>query len=100
MEITSQSMLDSLASGEKSRLERLEINGYPALRHEITGTVDLTRLMYVQTTIEGKDAFYQVLGWTLASRADKARGFFDTATETFRELQEPLDKVDRPRPSG
>jgi hypothetical protein len=69
--------------------KELTVGGHRAIRHVLTGTSELTNLVYIQTTVECERGFHQILGWTLASRAGTARKVIETAVATFRELDEP-----------
>jgi len=87
VEITTQSLIAALSSAETVGPEELQIDGGPALRYEITGTNDLANVFYVQTTVEGSRGFYQVLGWTLKSRAGAARDTLIETAASFREVE-------------
>lgn len=85
-DVTSNAMLESMIDGEKSRAERIEINGLPAIRYEISGTIDNLRIDYIQTTVEAPDAFHQLLGWTIRSRRDTALPTISQAIQTAHPL--------------
>ena len=44
------------------------IGSNPAVQYEIRGQVDGVSVVYLHTTIEGDDRYYQVVGWTTADR--------------------------------
>lgn len=61
------------------------VNGKSASRFEIAGTVKGIRANYVITVAEGKDSYYQIVTWTLASKFDKNKPVLVAASDSFRE---------------
>jgi hypothetical protein len=63
--------------------ERRTVGGFAALQYEIEGFFQQTRIKYLHTTIAGRRAFHQVLGWATYSRYD--RQTFERLLEGFSE---------------
>ncbi len=47
------------------------INGAPALEYEMEGNITNERVWYKLAVVEGKQHYYQILGWTIAQRQEK-----------------------------
>jgi len=45
-----------------------EVNGDPAVQYEIRGQVEGVPVVYLHTTVQGVDNYYQVVGWTSRDR--------------------------------
>ena len=71
------------------------VAGCQAIQFEIEGFHDNTWLKYLHTTVAGRRAFHQVIGWATQSRYQ--RGVFDAVLEGFAELPGP-DPIRRPPP--
>lgn len=71
----------------------LEVNGMKGLQYEIKAKIDLADgeemktldLNYLHTTIEGKNRFYQVVGWTLEEHYSKHVETMKGIVQTLRE---------------
>ena len=85
--VTSQSLLGLLEEGTKSDFEMIEINGLRTFQCEITGVSELTKIVYLHTTIEGELCYYQVLAWTLPSKMPAAMEVFKEVIPSFKELK-------------
>ncbi len=88
--ITSQNIVSATNNYQISEPEHLDINGNHGIRYYITGTIDRTKVKYIQTTIEGRKAFYQILTWTIPSKSKEAFEVFEQAVQSFREVDEQL----------
>ncbi len=75
-----------LRSKQISAPRHLQIGGRPALQYEIHGVVDTTRIVYWHTSVEGVDHYYQVIAWTVASRAAGNAPKLRSVLTTFREI--------------
>ena len=64
----------------------LTIGGLRAAQHQVTGKYEGVKLVYWFTMIEGKNGFYQVVGWTLPSRQTVAEPVILDVINSFREL--------------
>ncbi|MGB3291482.1 MAG: hypothetical protein WBB01_00660, partial [Phormidesmis sp.] len=60
-----QEELDSFDGEERTAVS--SINDKPALQYEIEGEVDGVPIVYLHTTVQGTDDYYQVVGWTTQS---------------------------------
>lgn len=85
VEITIGNMINNIEDATTSGPQQLFINGNRAIRHQLEGTVDRIKIIYYQTTIAGRFAYYQILAWTLPSKAAKASAVFEEVVSTFRE---------------
>ena len=65
---------------------RLQIGGRPAVQREIHGVADGVRVLYWHTSIDGPNNYYQVITWTLASKAEQDRPKLRQIVTTFREV--------------
>ncbi len=84
-EITTQGIMDNIGGGTISAPKTLTINGLPAIRHEITGTVDRINVVYFHTSVEGKDRFFQFLCWTIRSKQGSALTEFEKVVNSIEE---------------
>jgi hypothetical protein len=66
--ITLARILTAVGSPEVDGPEPIEVAGYPAVQYRILGESDGTRIVYLHTTIDGPQAFSQVVQWTTPSR--------------------------------
>ncbi len=57
--------LDSFEGEERTGVS--SINGRSAVQYEIRGEVDGVPIVYLHTTVQGTDDYYQVVGWTAES---------------------------------
>ena len=81
-----QGVLDGLKGGKVvGDPKDLVINGRPAVQYAIEGVAENIPVLYLHTTIDGKDSFHQVLAWTLSSRAGTHRGVLEDVTNSFTE---------------
>jgi dihydrofolate reductase len=71
------------------------VGGADAVQFEIEGFHDNTWLKYLNTTVAGRRAFHQVIGWATQSRYD--RGVFEALLDGFAELP-GSDAIRRPPP--
>ncbi|MBU6950977.1 NINE protein [Hahella sp. HN01] len=63
----------------------VEINGLPARQVALTGSTGGVKVTYLITTVMGDAHFYQVLGWTLASRYDSKSEVLQAVAASFKE---------------
>lgn len=47
------------------------LNGAPALEYNMEGNITNERVWYKLAVVEGKEHYYQVLGWTILQRQEK-----------------------------
>lgn len=73
--------LENFESETKTEVTR--IDGRKALQYEIRGTVDDQPVVYLHTTVEGADGYYQVVGWTTADRYRENKDVLESVVESF-----------------
>jgi hypothetical protein len=86
-DITRTSLENSLKAVNESEPKQLTIDGKPALQYEIRGAYGSTNLIYLHTTIEGSNRYYQIVAWTTPSRWEKNRSTLEKITEYFHEIK-------------
>jgi hypothetical protein len=64
----------------------LTVGGLPAVQRVVTGKSEGIRIVYWFTMVEGKNSFFQVIGWTLPSRRGDAEPAIAEVIDSFREL--------------
>jgi hypothetical protein len=67
--------------------EERRVGGFRAVQYELDAAYDLSILTYLHTTVEGRRAFHQVLGWSTRSKFD--RPTFERLLDTFAERPGP-----------
>lgn len=60
------------------------LNGLNARQYEVRGRVDNLPIVYLHTTIEGEENYYQVVAWTTAENYAAAKGELQTVIGSFR----------------
>ncbi|MGD1856808.1 MAG: hypothetical protein ACFB2W_21445 [Leptolyngbyaceae cyanobacterium] len=60
------------------------LNGLDAVQYEVRGRVDNLPIVYLHTTVEGDDNYYQVVAWTTAENYGSAKGELQTVIQSFR----------------
>ncbi len=60
------------------------LNGNPAVQYEIRGTVDNQPVVYLHTTIKGREKYYQVVGWTTESSYQENEETLKRVVDSFR----------------
>jgi len=70
-----------------SVVKPLEINGNNSLQFKVSGVVENTNIDYLITYIEGKERYYLVMMWTLASKKSQVFPTFKAVMQTFTENQ-------------
>ncbi|MGK7872348.1 MAG: hypothetical protein AB4426_03240 [Xenococcaceae cyanobacterium] len=85
-QITSQILLENVKNAQvSSEPKELEINGRPAVQYEIRGSVDRIKIIYLHTTVDGKESFHQLVAWTLPSKFQKNRPVLESVINSFKE---------------
>jgi hypothetical protein len=85
VDITLSTLMSNIGNAVVENSEHIIINGYRAIRHKVRGDVDRTTIVYLQTTIEGDNAFYQIISWTLPSKEEISMEIFKNTILTFKE---------------
>lgn len=62
-----------------------QVNGNPAVQYEIRGQVDGVPVVYLHTTVQGVDNYYQVVGWTRRDRYADNREVLQAIIGSFEE---------------
>lgn len=62
----------------------MTISDMPAIRHELVLKVDGLKFHYLHTSIEGKEAYFQILGWASPSDLERYREDLEAITQSFR----------------
>ncbi len=60
------------------------LNGKPAVQYEIRGTVEGQPVVYLHTTVKGRDNYYQIVGWTTESQYRSSKGTLESIIQSFR----------------
>jgi hypothetical protein len=71
-DITCDAIFASLTNATMSEPKTLTINGLSAVQREISGSIDRIKISYLHTSLEGKEQYYQLLGWSVVSRKTQA----------------------------
>ena len=90
LETYAQTVLDNLAVSLDdptiSEARPLTLGGRPAVQYEVRGTVDRIRAVYWLTAVEGSSSYFQVLTWTIESKAEGNAQVLQDVVASFREL--------------
>lgn len=80
------SFLDRGMSQEQTEVKTdiTALNGLAAVQYEVRGRVDNLPVVYLHTTIEGAEDYYQVVAWTTAEDYDAAKGELQSVIGSFR----------------
>lgn len=73
----------NLQDPEVSEAEDRMIGEYPALHRRIFGISDKIRVVYLMSSVETADGFYQILTWTLPSREESAAPILQEVIDSF-----------------
>lgn len=84
-DLTRGALVGNLKNTGVSAPKQLTIGGLPAVQYEIRGTGFGLNLVYLHTTVDGKDHFHQILAWTLRSKFAKNGPILAKTTASFRE---------------
>lgn len=85
-------LLASVEKPEVSASESLTIQGRPARRRRVEGTIEKTRVAYHLVTIETKDTYYQLMAWTMPSREATMRPTIDEVIQSFTAAEQDGSK--------
>ena len=84
----------AMVDGAKSAIEGAEvgpprgltIDGLSAMQYQITGKANGIKIVFWYTMVDGKNGYYQLVGWTLPSKKAEAEPVITEVTSSFREL--------------
>ena len=79
-------MDDAITITKKSDVIDTVVNSMPARMIQIHGEIEGINAFYSVAYIEGKETYYQVMTWTLASKEKKNREKMDKLLYTLKEL--------------
>lgn len=68
----------------ETRTGLTSLNGKKAVQYEIRGIVDGTPVVYLHTTVQGNEDYYQVVGWTTQSSYQDNKETLQKIIESFR----------------
>lgn len=85
-ELTRASILEALSSAKEEKVDAITIDGRKALQYKIQGSIDNLKVVYLHTTVEGKDHFHYVLAWTLKSKYEKGKDVLQQVIKSFKEI--------------
>jgi thiol-disulfide isomerase/thioredoxin len=82
-----------IANGFKTHLDTpsvsaprtMTIDNRPAVQYEIHGTNENVKIMYLLTCVEGTQNYYEIVAWTVESKADTNRATLRQVSESFQE---------------
>ncbi len=77
-------MLARLTAATRTPFTRVAVDGRPARRCEVTGTVGGQSIGYVVTVVETTTGFVQVVGWTAADHLAANRALLTDAADGLR----------------
>ncbi|MDF1823252.1 MAG: hypothetical protein P1U68_01345 [Verrucomicrobiales bacterium] len=86
-----EQMKEVLVDAIETELLSLEVGGLTALQNELEGNIDGTGIAYLNTFIEGKDHFHQVLTWTLRETKLTHFPLFRKTVMTFQETNKSVE---------
>ena len=86
-DVASSGIIDSVTEAEHSELEPLVVKGCEGFQHELNGTIDGIRISYLNSFLEGREHFHQILAWTLEERKERVLPVLKEASLSFRETE-------------
>ncbi len=78
-------IVEALTAVRKENPGKLTVNGRPALQQKIQGTSDGSKVAYLQTAVEGKKHFHQILAQAPASEYEKHKDALQQVIMSFKE---------------
>ena len=78
-------MLKTVTGANATQSESVTVSGNSAMRYELSGTVKGINAKYINTTVETKDHFHQVLCWTMESKFSSNKSKLLEVTNSFKE---------------
>ena len=75
-----------LVIDDRDKLKKTTINGLNARFFEDSRKINGVNIFYKIALIEGKDTYYQVIAWTVASRKDRHNTTLENMIYSFEEL--------------
>ncbi len=87
-DITRSLIQEGLENYQQSAPEQIKVNNYPAIRYQLSGTVDGTNVIYWHVTIETDDYYHQLLLWSLKSKFDGNKADFNSVINSFSKVEQ------------
>jgi hypothetical protein len=86
-QLTRRGFMENLDNGRVvAGPTRLTINGHNAVQYQLQGSVKGIKIVYLHVTVDGDDAFHQILTWTVPSSLQKNREAMDFLIRSFEEV--------------
>jgi hypothetical protein len=82
---SSNRMRNKLTSPQMELPQSITIDGKSAIRQVLHGEINRLRIAYFNTYYEGERGFYQLICWSLDSKAQVAKPDFEKIAQSFRE---------------
>lgn len=86
-QLTRDHMMQKMTKTFNTAPVSMQIDGHPALQDQVTGATQGEDLVFLHTTIDGKDSFQQILAWTVKSRWPDQNAELHEITNSFRSEQ-------------
>lgn len=86
-EITRGSLLSSIEDASSEGPEEMSLNGQPAIRYELAGTVDNVKVRYWHVVVDSESHFHQVILWSLPSKFEGNRSDFEAVLSSLTKLR-------------
>ena len=83
-EITRKFLVDSLEDLQQTGPENLTLSGQPAIKYDLIGTINRTRIHYWHVSIETPTHYHQVILWSLPSRFKANQKDFEAVLNSIR----------------
>lgn len=83
-EIAASRLAVSLKDSTVDVIDSLSISGAPTIGYEVEGVITDEGVWYYLAVVEGKEHYYQVLGWTLSRRKQKYSKDIEAMVQSFK----------------
>lgn len=70
----------------ETRMGTTSVNTAPALQYEIRGQVNDTAVVYLHTTVQGVNSYYQIVGWTTEDSYLENKDILEDIIASFRTI--------------
>lgn len=93
---TTDQLMITIQNPTRLKDNKFNVNGMPAMQSTISAKLNRLNITYLQTSIEGQQAFHQVLCWTLTSKRTSAFPVFNNVIRSTQEINAPAKKKVKP----
>ena len=83
-QITTEALVSGAVFAEKSQPLELLIHNDRAIQYEIRGIVEDMNVVYLHTSVEDSQNYYQVIGWTLSSQFHNKKSVLQDVIQSFQ----------------